>query len=226
MSVSHQLKSTAEELSGTKFPRSIYSGYDKLSDTQLQRIKYTSIKHLTQKPCKLGTTALGIADLDQRILPRKPLVCHELTGDEELKTCHRIYSTSWTRYVSWKVRDVGFMDEFVAMVMLSPAPNDTLIKSRTQKQRDNLVRPFQPGNRLYTVGLSVRGTSVINHWQYDEPDPFVQRIQADRNEKYKKCGCKACTNHYENHFVRTTPPITWSAINTTEAWKSNRQHLW
>lgn len=52
---SYQLKSTAEELSGTnKFPRSIHSGYDvNFLDAQLQREnKHTSTLYTpTPKPC-------------------------------------------------------------------------------------------------------------------------------------------------------------------------------
>ena len=77
---SYQLKSTAEELSGTsKFPRSIHSGYDvNFLDTQLQR-ENKSIHRLftpqSRSPAIRTKTSLRHCRLDQRILPRKPLVC-------------------------------------------------------------------------------------------------------------------------------------------------------
>ena len=61
---SYQLKSTAEELSGTnKFPRSIHSGYD---------VNFTP---QPRSPAIRTKTSLRHCRLDQRVLPRKPLVC-------------------------------------------------------------------------------------------------------------------------------------------------------
>ena len=82
---SYQLKSTAEELSGTsKFPRSIHSGYDvNFLDTQLQRENKAYIDSLHPNPeaLQLGQKRLcGIADWTSGFFPGSLWYAYELTS--------------------------------------------------------------------------------------------------------------------------------------------------
>ena len=74
---SYQLKSTAEELSGTsKFPRSIHSGYDvNYSAAAREQSIHRLFTPQSRSPAIRTKTSLRHCRLDQRILPRKPLVC-------------------------------------------------------------------------------------------------------------------------------------------------------
>ena len=83
----YQLKSTAEELSGTnKFPRSIHSGYDvNFLDAQLQRENKAYIDSLHPNPeaLQLGQKRLcGIADWTSGFFPGSLWYAYELRSEE------------------------------------------------------------------------------------------------------------------------------------------------
>ena len=146
---SYQLKSTAEELSGTsKFPRSIHSGYDvNFLDTQLQRENKAYIDSLHPNPeaLQLGQKRLcGIADWTSGFFPGSLWYAYELTGDEELKKRAIEYTNILNPIRELKgTHDVGFMMNCSYGNALRLAPNDT-IKAVLVETADNLCARFNP----------------------------------------------------------------------------------
>lgn len=146
---SSQLKSTAEELTGTnQIPRSIRAGYDlNFLDSQLQRENKSYIDSLHPNPSaqQLQQKYLcGIEDWTSGFFPGSLWYTYEMTGNEELKTYAIQYTNMLNSVRSLKnTHDVGFMINCSYGNALRLAPNDT-IKAVIIETADNLCSRFNP----------------------------------------------------------------------------------
>ena len=146
---SYQLKSTAEELSGTnKLPRSIYSGYDvNFLDAQLQRENKAYIDSLRPNPAalQLGQRHLcGISDWTSGFFPGSLWYAYEMTGDEELKKRAVEYTNILNPIRELKgTHDVGFMMNCSYGNANRLCPADSVRQALIQTA-DNLCGRFNP----------------------------------------------------------------------------------
>ena len=146
---SSQLKSTAEELTGTnQIPRSIHAGYDlNFLDSQLQRENKSYIDSLRPNPSaqQLQQKYLcGIEDWTSGFFPGSLWYTYEMTGNEELKAYAIQYTNMLNSVRSLKnTHDVGFMINCCYGNALRLAPNDT-IKAVIIETADNLCSRFNP----------------------------------------------------------------------------------
>lgn len=146
---SSQLKSTAEELTGTnQIPRSIRAGYDlNFLDSQLQRENKSYIDSLHPNPSaqQLQQKYLcGIEDWTSGFFPGSLWYTYEMTGNEELKAYAIQYTNMLNSVRSLKnTHDVGFMINCSYGNALRLAPNDT-IKAVIIETADNLCSRFNP----------------------------------------------------------------------------------
>lgn len=144
-----QLKSTAEELTGTnQIPRSMYGGYDlNFLDSQLQRENKSYIDSLHPNPSakQLKQKYLcGVEDWTSGFFPGSLWYAFEMTGDEELKARAIQYTNmlNQVRYLK-NTHDVGFMINCSYGNALRLAPNDT-VKAVIIETADNLCSRFNP----------------------------------------------------------------------------------
>ena len=202
---SYQLKSTAEELSGTsKFPRSIHSGYDvNFLDTQLQRENKAYIDSLHPNPeaLQLGQKRLcGIADWTSGFFPGSLWYAYELTGDEELKKRAIEYTNILNPIRELKgTHDVGFMMNCSYGNALRLAPNDT-IKAVLVETADNLCARFNPEIgciRSWDFGAWNFPVIIDNMMNLDL---LFNVAKATGNNSYKDIAVKHAMTTMNNHF--------------------------
>ena len=202
---SYQLKSTAEELSGTsKFPRSIHSGYDvNFLDTQLQRENKAYIDSLHPNPeaLQLGQKRLcGIADWTSGFFPGSLWYAYELTGDEELKKRAIEYTNILNPIRELKgTHDVGFMMNCSYGNALRLAPNDT-IKAVLVETADNLCARFNPEIgciRSWDFGAWNFPVIIDNMMNLDLLF-YATRLTGD--DKYKELALTHARTTMKNHF--------------------------
>ena len=202
---SYQLKSTAEELSGTsKFPRSIHSGYDvNFLDTQLQRENKAYIDSLHPNPeaLQLGQKRLcGIADWTSGFFPGSLWYAYELTGDEELKKRAIEYTNILNPIRELKgTHDVGFMMNCSYGNALRLAPNDT-IKAVLVETADNLCARFNPEIgciRSWDFGAWNFPVIIDNMMNLDL---LFNVAKATSNNSYKDIAVKHAMTTMNNHF--------------------------
>ena len=202
---SYQLKSTAEELSGTnKFPRSIHSGYDvNFLDAQLQRENKAYIDSLHPNPeaLQLGQKRLcGIADWTSGFFPGSLWYAYELTGDEELKKRAIEYTNILNPIRELKgTHDVGFMMNCSYGNALRLAPNDT-IKAVLVETADNLCARFNPEIgciRSWDFGAWNFPVIIDNMMNLDLLF-YATRLTGD--DKYKELALTHARTTMKNHF--------------------------
>ena len=202
---SYQLKSPAEELSGTsKFPRSIHSGYDvNFLDTQLQRENKAYIDSLHPNPeaLQLGQKRLcGIADWTSGFFPGSLWYAYELTGDEELKKRAIEYTNILNPIRELKgTHDVGFMMNCSYGNALRLAPNDT-IKAVLVETADNLCARFNPEIgciRSWDFGAWNFPVIIDNMMNLDLLF-YATRLTGD--DKYKELALTHARTTMKNHF--------------------------
>lgn len=202
---SFQLKSTAEELSGTnKFPRSLYSGYDiNFLDAQLQREDKAYIDSLEPNPSAqmMGQKRLcGISDWTSGFFPGSLWYTYEMTGDEELKKCAIKYTNLMNPIRELTgTHDVGFMINCSYGNALRLAPNDT-IKAVLVETADNLCARFNPEIgciRSWDFGAWNFPVIIDNMMNLDL---LFNAYKLTGDEKYKNVALRHAQTTMKNHF--------------------------
>lgn len=203
--VSSQLKSTAEELSGTnKLPRSLYSGYNvNFLDAQLQREEKAYIDSLEPNPSALllGQKRLcGIYDWTSGFFPGSLWYAYEMTGDEELKKRAIEYTNLLNPIRELTgTHDIGFMINSSYGNALRLAPNDT-IKAVLVETADNLCTRFNPEIgciRSWDFGAWNFPVIIDNMMNLDL---LFNAYKLTGDEKYKNVALRHAQTTMKNHF--------------------------
>lgn len=202
---SSQLKSTAEELTGTnQIPRTIYSGYDiNFLDSQLQREDKSYIDSLHPNPPAKQLNqkyTCDIQDWTSGFFPGSLWYTYEMTGDEELKARAIQYTNLLNPIRRLKnTHDVGFMINCSYGNALRLAPNDT-IKAIILETADNLYARFNP-----EIGC-------IRSWDFGEwnfpviidnmmnLDLLFNAAKLSGDSKYYDAAVKHAQTTMKNHF--------------------------
>ena len=202
---SSQLKSTAEELSGTnKLPRSLYSGYNvNFLDAQLQREEKAYIDSLEPNPSALllGQKRLcGIYDWTSGFFPGSLWYAYEMTGDEELKKRAIEYTNLLNPIRELTgTHDIGFMINSSYGNALRLAPNDT-IKAVLVETADNLCTRFTPEIgciRSWDFGAWNFPVIIDNMMNLDL---LFNAYKLTGDEKYKNVALRHAQTTMKNHF--------------------------
>lgn len=201
----HQLKQTADELSGTnKIPRSIHASYDmNFLDKQLERKDKSYIDSLLPQPSAqlLHQRYLtNISDWTSGFFPGSLWYAYEMTNDEELKRQAIAYTNLLHPVRKMKnTHDVGFMVNCSYGNALRLAPNDS-IKSVILETADNLIGRFDP-----VIGC-IRSWDFGN-WNFPviidnmmNLDLLFNATRISGDNKYKKVAVRHALTTLKNHF--------------------------